>query len=345
MLGEVDLLVGAARAGRADGEHDGAERSRSTPTGLVLAIGSAGGTRLRTALVDGRRRRSSTRGSSRRRRSTARACTAPATSSTPSPASTRTALAELESAGLTVRRWPARHHYFGGVSLVATGGAAADPRRSGSGATPSDAQAGPLGPPVASTSRAIWSTAPARSRTPARREALPELDDEPLAVEVAGEAEQERLDRAARRRRSAGSCRSRSPPGDRPREAGVDPEPRDEQVRARPRGSPSGSRASRRARRPRRPSPSTSGGRPSSSAARLDARPRAAGWRIVDEETPSTQRHRPHVEAEPREQVEVAAPPVAEAEVLAGDDDAARRSPRGTRAANSSGSMPLEARA
>ena len=48
------------------------------------------------------------------------------------PAGTRDPLvAELESRGLTVRRWPARHHYFGGVSLVARAGAAADPRRSG----------------------------------------------------------------------------------------------------------------------------------------------------------------------------------------------------------------------
>jgi gamma-glutamyltranspeptidase/glutathione hydrolase len=40
-------------------------------------------------------------------------------------------LAELEAAGRAVRRWPGRHHYFGGVSAVARSGAAADPRRSG----------------------------------------------------------------------------------------------------------------------------------------------------------------------------------------------------------------------
>jgi hypothetical protein len=45
------------------------------------------------------------------------------------------ALAELERLGLTVRRWSAQHHYFGGVSLVSRGGAAADPRRSGSART------------------------------------------------------------------------------------------------------------------------------------------------------------------------------------------------------------------
>jgi gamma-glutamyltranspeptidase / glutathione hydrolase len=41
---------------------------------------------------------------------------------------TLTALAE---AGLQARVWPSRHHYFGGVSLVTPNGAAADPRRSG----------------------------------------------------------------------------------------------------------------------------------------------------------------------------------------------------------------------
>ena len=37
----------------------------------------------------------------------------------------------LESAGFTVREWPGRHHYFGGVSVVTRNGAAGDPRRSG----------------------------------------------------------------------------------------------------------------------------------------------------------------------------------------------------------------------
>ena len=39
-------------------------------------------------------------------------------------------LAELEAARPTVRRWPALHHYFGGVSVVGAA-ARADPRRSG----------------------------------------------------------------------------------------------------------------------------------------------------------------------------------------------------------------------
>jgi gamma-glutamyltranspeptidase / glutathione hydrolase len=41
------------------------------------------------------------------------------------------ALAALETGGRSVRRWPARHHYFGGVSLIGRTGPAADPRRSG----------------------------------------------------------------------------------------------------------------------------------------------------------------------------------------------------------------------
>jgi gamma-glutamyltranspeptidase / glutathione hydrolase len=45
------------------------------------------------------------------------------------------ALGDLETQGLDVRRWPGRHHYFGGVSLIAAEGAAGDPRRSGHAAT------------------------------------------------------------------------------------------------------------------------------------------------------------------------------------------------------------------
>jgi gamma-glutamyltranspeptidase/glutathione hydrolase len=40
-------------------------------------------------------------------------------------------LAALEAAGFEARAWPAQHHYFGGVSVVTPTGAAGDPRRSG----------------------------------------------------------------------------------------------------------------------------------------------------------------------------------------------------------------------
>jgi gamma-glutamyltranspeptidase/glutathione hydrolase len=42
------------------------------------------------------------------------------------------AVAALEEAGYDVRVWDARHHYFGGVSLLGRDGGGADPRRSGS---------------------------------------------------------------------------------------------------------------------------------------------------------------------------------------------------------------------
>jgi gamma-glutamyltranspeptidase/glutathione hydrolase len=51
------------------------------------------------------------------------------------PAVDETALAALEARGRTVRRWPARHHYFGGVSVVSRMGAAGDPRRNGAAST------------------------------------------------------------------------------------------------------------------------------------------------------------------------------------------------------------------
>jgi gamma-glutamyltranspeptidase/glutathione hydrolase len=40
-------------------------------------------------------------------------------------------LTELEARGRTIRRWPALHHYFGGVSAVGRRSSGADPRRSG----------------------------------------------------------------------------------------------------------------------------------------------------------------------------------------------------------------------
>jgi gamma-glutamyltranspeptidase/glutathione hydrolase len=132
MLGEVDLLVGKQEPG---------ERMQSmmAPSvaldrdGPVLAIGSAGGTRLRTALVtvassildEGLEPQAAVD-----RPRVHRAGDAVNTE----PGVDEDALAELERRGLAVRRWPARHHYFGGVSLVSTAGPAADPRRSGAAA-------------------------------------------------------------------------------------------------------------------------------------------------------------------------------------------------------------------
>ncbi len=132
MLGEVDLV----REPLWPGER---MASMMAPTlafagGLELAIGAAGGTRLRTALVgvaagildEG---------------------LAPVTAVerprfhragdvvNAEPGVDERALDELTRSGLQVRRWPGAHHYFGGVSLIGTTGAAGDPRRSGHAAT------------------------------------------------------------------------------------------------------------------------------------------------------------------------------------------------------------------
>jgi gamma-glutamyltranspeptidase / glutathione hydrolase len=133
MLGEVDLLVGSLEPG---------ERMQSMMAPSLalaadrptLAIGAAGGTRLRTALVgvaaavldEGLEPQDAVdRPRVHRAGNLVHA----------EPGVDENALAALESRGLAVRRWPARHHYFGGVSLVSSGGAAGDPRRSGEAAT------------------------------------------------------------------------------------------------------------------------------------------------------------------------------------------------------------------
>jgi gamma-glutamyltranspeptidase / glutathione hydrolase len=129
MLGETDLILGPLVPG---------ERMASmmAPTcafddaGLELALGSAGGTRLRTALVgvvgavlgDG----ADVQEAIDRPRFHPVGDVVNA-----EPGVDEEWLAGLEQRGRVVRRWPARHHYFGGVSAVGRAGAGADPRRSG----------------------------------------------------------------------------------------------------------------------------------------------------------------------------------------------------------------------
>lgn len=134
MLGEVDLLVGRLEP-RARMESMMAPSIAVGPDGPVLAIGAAGGTRLRTALVgvaagvldEGLDPQAAV---DRPRVHRAGAVV------NAEPGVDDGALDELEARGLTVRRWPSTHHYFGGVSLVARAGAAGDPRRSGAAARP-----------------------------------------------------------------------------------------------------------------------------------------------------------------------------------------------------------------
>lgn len=134
MLGEVDLLLGP---------HEPGDRMASMmapsvvldDAGLVLALGAAGGTRLRSALVavaagildEGLEPQDAVdRGRLHPAGELVNA----------EPGVDEAGLALLEAAGRTVRRWPERHHYFGGVSLLGRGGSAADPRRSGAVRTP-----------------------------------------------------------------------------------------------------------------------------------------------------------------------------------------------------------------
>ena len=134
MLGEVDLLREPLRPGSR-------MASMMAPTLAIgderveLAIGSAGGTRLRTALVG------VAAGILDEGLPVADAIVRPRFHRAgdlvnAEPGVDEDALAELEARGLTVRRWAAPHHYFGGVSAVTRSGAAGDPRRSGHAASP-----------------------------------------------------------------------------------------------------------------------------------------------------------------------------------------------------------------
>ena len=97
---------------------------------LELAVGAAGGTRLRTALVG-------VLGAVLHERAEPQqAIDRPRFHPTGDIVNAEAGvdeawLSELESRGKTVRRWPGRHHYFGGVSASGRLGSGADPRRSG----------------------------------------------------------------------------------------------------------------------------------------------------------------------------------------------------------------------
>jgi gamma-glutamyltranspeptidase / glutathione hydrolase len=129
MLGEADLLVGEL----APGERMASMMSPTIGTdadGLVVAIGAAGGTRLRSALVQ------VLSGVLDEGLSAGDAVDRPRLHPGGDlvhlePGFPDAVPAALERAGFRIRIWPARHHYFGGVSLVSRLGAAGDPRRSG----------------------------------------------------------------------------------------------------------------------------------------------------------------------------------------------------------------------
>ncbi|HVC88448.1 MAG TPA: gamma-glutamyltransferase [Gaiellaceae bacterium] len=129
MLGERDLISAPL-------EPRARMASMMAPTlvfdgdGLELAVGAAGGTRLRTALVtvlDGVLHDNLVP-----QEAIDRPRFHPAGDVlNAEPGVDSDWLDRLEARGRTVRRWPERHHYFGGVSAVGRAGAGADPRRSG----------------------------------------------------------------------------------------------------------------------------------------------------------------------------------------------------------------------
>jgi gamma-glutamyltranspeptidase/glutathione hydrolase len=129
MLGETDLIREPLVAGRRM-ESMMAPSLALDGDGLALAIGAAGGTRLRTALVtvaagildEGLEPQAAV--------DLPRVHPADGVVNS-EPGADDTGLLALEASGHAVRRWPERHHYFGGVSAIGRRGAAADPRRSG----------------------------------------------------------------------------------------------------------------------------------------------------------------------------------------------------------------------
>jgi gamma-glutamyltranspeptidase/glutathione hydrolase len=134
MLGEVDLVRGPLVAGERMSSMMAPSLGVNTGE-LVLAAGAAGGTRLRTALLG------VVAGVLDQGLAPSEAVARPrfhpaGRTINSEPGVDEQALARLEDQGWSVRRWPALHHYFGGVSLVSREGAAADPRRSGVAATP-----------------------------------------------------------------------------------------------------------------------------------------------------------------------------------------------------------------
>jgi gamma-glutamyltranspeptidase/glutathione hydrolase len=129
MLGETDLLVSELTPGDR-------MASMMAPTvivddeGLVLAAGAAGGTRLRSALVQVLA--GILEGGLGPQEAVDRPRLHPVGGLVHvEPGFPEAGAAALEAEGYEVKRWDELHHYFGGVSLAGRAGAAADPRRSG----------------------------------------------------------------------------------------------------------------------------------------------------------------------------------------------------------------------
>jgi gamma-glutamyltranspeptidase / glutathione hydrolase len=129
MLGEAELI----REALEPGERMGSMMAPSVvlgPNGLDLAIGAAGGSRLRSALIQ------VAAGVLDEGLSPGEAVSRPRLHAADGrvqlePGFSDESVAALEGNGYEARVWPDRHHFFGGVSLVTPTDAAGDPRRSG----------------------------------------------------------------------------------------------------------------------------------------------------------------------------------------------------------------------
>jgi gamma-glutamyltranspeptidase / glutathione hydrolase len=130
MLGETDLLRGDLEPGSRMPSMMAPSLAVDDFGTIVLAAGAAGGTRLRSALVqvlagvldEGLEVAEAI----------ARPRLHPAGGTVHFEPGFDAAVAEaLQAAGYEVRAWPAQHHYFGGVSAITPSGGAGDPRRSG----------------------------------------------------------------------------------------------------------------------------------------------------------------------------------------------------------------------
>lgn len=129
MLGEMDLFD----VTQGPGERLGSNMVPVAVTdaeGLVLVAGSAGGARIRSALlqvvtgiVD--------EGLDARTAVERARLHVDATEVHVEPDTPDAAIAALEEAGYAVRRWASRHHFFGGAGVVGRAGAAGDSRRDG----------------------------------------------------------------------------------------------------------------------------------------------------------------------------------------------------------------------
>jgi gamma-glutamyltranspeptidase / glutathione hydrolase len=133
MLGEADLVRSELRAGQRMGSMMAPSVALDSD-GLALGIGAAGGTRLRTALV-GVAAAILDEGLDAQEAVERPRFHPVAHLLNAEPGVPESALTMLEEQGWTVRRWPAPHHYFGGVSAITRSGPAGDPRRSGAAAS------------------------------------------------------------------------------------------------------------------------------------------------------------------------------------------------------------------